>query len=275
MIDRGDEDGLQFWLTRRYYPSVSPGRKRMGVMPGLILPPGGLDLGGPLFIPSSQVNLLNGLISFWKLEEATAATRNDSVGTNNLADNLSVAQVTGKLGFGAGFTAASSQFLSIADNASLSLGTDQAFTWAFWYNPTTNNTTQGIIQKWSNFSSNPTSEYGFYLFSSQLILTVGNGTISASASTAPPSNGSWHFIVGWYDRAGQTVNIQVDNGTIVSTSWTGGTQDSAAALWFGKTNFGDFLNGSLDAVGFWKRTLTTAERTFLWNSGAGREYPFT
>ena len=38
------------------------------------------------------------LISWWDLEEATGATRNDSHGSNNLADNASVLQTDGKIG---------------------------------------------------------------------------------------------------------------------------------------------------------------------------------
>jgi len=33
-------------------------------------------------------------------------------------------------------------------------------------------------------------------------------------------------------------------------------------------------NGRLDAVIVWKRVLTVAERTALYNSGVGREPPF-
>jgi hypothetical protein len=35
---------------------------------------------------------------------------------------------------------------------------------------------------------------------------------------------------------------------------------------------GIYTNGSIDEVGFWKRVLTADERTWLYNSGAGRTY---
>ena len=35
-----------------------------------------------------------------------------------------------------------------------------------------------------------------------------------------------------------------------------------------------YFNGRIDSVGFWKRVLTSAERTALYNSGNGLEYSF-
>ena len=35
----------------------------------------------------------------------------------------------------------------------------------------------------------------------------------------------------------------------------------------------DHFHGTLDAVGFWKRTLSEGESILLWNHGDGIEYP--
>jgi hypothetical protein len=38
---------------------------------------------------------------------------------------------------------------------------------------------------------------------------------------------------------------------------------------------GGSFNGSIDEVGIWSRALTSSEVTSLYNSGSGRQYPFT
>lgn len=78
------------------------------------------------------MTLLDGLVSYWKLEEANGA-RVDSVvaSGNDLTDNNTVTQAVGVLGNAAQFTAANSESLSHADNASLGTG-DIDFTVASW-----------------------------------------------------------------------------------------------------------------------------------------------
>src|SRR6185295_14816238 len=65
---------------------------------------------------SSGSGLSSGLVGYWRMEEATGATRADSAGANSLIQFNNVAQVAGKLNNGAGFSPASSQSLGCAGN---------------------------------------------------------------------------------------------------------------------------------------------------------------
>ena len=90
--------------------------------------------------------LTDNLIAFWELEEASG-TRNDAHGSNHLTDNNTVAQGTGKVGNCADFELDNSEYLSIADNAALSVG-DEDFTIQAWFNIEANpGFRQGIVGK--------------------------------------------------------------------------------------------------------------------------------
>src|SRR3989344_2206233 len=92
---------------------------------------GGYDPGR--FEIGSDINLIassQGLVGWWGLDEENG-TRNDLVGNNHLADNNTVTQGTGRVGSAAQFTKANGEYLSISDNADLSMG-DIDFTICGW-----------------------------------------------------------------------------------------------------------------------------------------------
>jgi hypothetical protein len=222
--------------------------------------------------------LITGITSFWKLDEASG-TRSDSVGSNNLTDNNTVGQAIGKVGSAAQFNSASSRYLSIADNASLSTG-DIDFTWSGWVYLDSKTTNRVFVHKGSGVSN---GQYEYLLFynstANRFRFAASNsggaeGIVNAN-TLGSPSIATWYFIVAWHDSVANTVNIQVNDGTVDSVSYSGGAQDSSSALNIGRANASGLpMDGRIDAVGFWKRTLTTAERTELYNSGLGVEYPF-
>ena len=77
--------------------------------------------------------LLNGLVSWWDLDEASGTrfdshTAND---VNDLTDNNTVTQATGKVGNAAQFTAANLEHLSKSSASNLGAD-DRDFTWAQW-----------------------------------------------------------------------------------------------------------------------------------------------
>jgi hypothetical protein len=219
--------------------------------------------------------LTDSLISFWELEEASG-TRVDSVVTsgNDLADNNTVTQAAGKVGNAAQFTAANSEYLSRADNASLSTGNID-FTFALWVNLASNAAAQAFIDK----SDNATWEYEifFSVAANRLAFYVENALSGGDTVTADnlgaPSISTWYFIVAWYDSVNDLLNIQVNNGTADSVSHTDGARDSAHAFRMGaQGGVTNFTNGLIDQVGFWKRVLTAQERTDLYNGGNGLSY---
>lgn len=226
------------------------------------------------------MSLHDGLVAYWKLDEASG-TRVDATGRgNDLTDNNTVTQAAGKVSDAAQFTAANLEYLSRATNADLEMG-DIDFTicaWAYLDSLVNSQIVAKDTDSPSNsrdytldyFQAGPT-QFRFYF--------VNGGQVKiATTTTETVTMSTWYFLVGWHDATADTVNIQLDNGTPHSAP-TGGLapQVSAAEFRIGArpyTGFEDYMNGRIDEVGIWKRVLTGNERNQLYKSGAGFSYPF-
>lgn len=217
--------------------------------------------------------LIDGLVSFWELEEASG-TRFDAVTTtsNDLTDVNTVTQNPGKVGNAAQFSSAAAEELTRADNASLSVGVGVAVTWTAWVyaDVLTNNT--GVLGKW-----NPDNEYALEygaVTPNRFELAVRNPantvtTARAATTFGLPVVATWYFLMAKYDLA--NLSISVNNGTVDSTAYTSDIRDAA-----GLFRIGGYLNaswnGRIDQVGFWKRALSADEITQLYNGGNGLSY---
>lgn len=228
------------------------------------------------------MSLLTDLQAFWELEEASGS-RADAHSTNTLSDVNTVTQAAGKVGNAAQFTAVNSEHLSIADNAALSTG-DIDFTIAAWVYMDSKGTGftanviaskygaggQGVDHEWNlAFTGTTTDRFQFAVRPNAGTL----GTVAAD-SLGSPSTATWYYVIGWHDSVANTISIQVNNGTVDSQAYSLGTIDGTAAFEIGDASggLGAPFDGRIDQVGFWKRVLTSQERTDLYNGGAGLSY---
>ncbi|MDP3722930.1 MAG: LamG-like jellyroll fold domain-containing protein [Candidatus Omnitrophota bacterium] len=232
----------------------------------------------PGFEVDTSGTLTDGLIAYWKFEESGGA-RDDQKGPNDLADHNTVTQAAGKKGNAALFTAANNESLSIPDNAALSMGAEVDFTIAAWVY-LADDVGQKVIVAKRDLISTPGIAYQIARSASVNVwrLNVGNNVASAVAevSTSGDLSGAWHFVVGWHDAVANTINLQVDEGSVSSTSYSSGSYDDTNPFILGNattgTDEGVGMGGRIDEVGIWKRVLTTQERTDLYNNGAGNTY---
>ena len=218
--------------------------------------------------------LLTSLIAHWRLEESSD-TRFDAHSINHLTDNNSVGTAVGKFGSAAAFTALNQESLAIADNAALSMG-DLDFTLGGWVyiNVSGGSSFTGIAGKWQ-VSGN--LEYLLYFDASVFRFYVSaNGSVPVNvASGTPISGATWYFVVAWHDSVANTINLQVNNGTVASLAHSSGVFNGTASFYLGRNEEGaTYLDGRLDSFSIWKRVLTAPERTQLYNSGNGLDYPF-
>lgn len=215
--------------------------------------------------------LTDNLIALWELEEASG-TRVDAHGSNDLTDNNTVGQGTGKVGNCADLELSNNESLSIADNPSLSCG-DIDFTAAAWVNFESAGTMH-VMGKWETAAGQ--AEWRCLSLASNFTFRIASapGAENAvSATSVTISTGTWYFVVVWHDSVANTMNIQVNNGTVHSQAHSAGVQDSTASFRIGMNDAGlNVLDGLIDQVGFWKRVLTSDERTELYNSGDGLAY---
>lgn len=201
--------------------------------------------------------------------------RNDSHGVNHLNDTNSAGSAIGKQGNAVRFVAATpAPYLSISDNPNLSTGNIDFTLSAMVYLESVSQT-MILVNKGdkANINARDLTLY-FDQPTSKLAFRVGNGITSAVVlSSSTVTTGQWYFVTAWHNAAGDTLNIQVSNGAVSATSYTGGAMDTSLPLTIGAFADGTTnLLGIEDEVSFYKRVLTASERTWLYNNGLGRTY---
>jgi hypothetical protein len=217
--------------------------------------------------------LKDNLVSHWKLDEASG-NRADSHGSNTLTDNNTVGSGTGKIGNGADFVAANSEYLSCADTAGLS-GGDVDFELGLWVKLDSLATTQKIYLKGNG------SGYEFYLdfenvtaqFRATFYASDGftDGQSVLAANFGAIDAGTWYRVHTWHDSVNNLIGISV-NGTINTDNRTTGVFDSDRDVNIGRSPFGEHFDGLIDEVSFWKRIVGTTDRAEIYNAGAGLDF---
>jgi len=227
---------------------------------------------GGVAAPSS---LLTSLQASWKLSDTSDASGNG----NTLTNNNTVTFVAGKIGNAAQFVSTSSQFLSIADNSFVTIGSGD-WTVAFWVNPTSTSS-----QAWVS-KDNGGSDREFYVIwlpgSGVIQLAMLNGAVLEGAVnlTITINTSTWYCVIAKYDHAvaGGTLYMKVDNSTGDTATGVAASVETAAEFQIGaRQNAANhfYSDALIDDVNIWHRTLSAAEETCFYNGGTGTEYPFT
>lgn len=227
--------------------------------------------------------LLTDLVAYWKLDESSngtgAVTRNDSVGTNHLTDNNTTPSGTGLISNCAQLSGpADNERLSITDNTVLSMGDVNCAFWV-WFNPTNLSANYCMIGK-----AGDTNNWEYVIRIAQttglLSFIVSDTGASGDLTTVTTGNGAtagaWNLAICWHDPTANKIYAQLNNSTVAETAHTGGIFDGNSTFYLGFQQFGavKYLGG-IDEVGIRKGSLlTAADRTSLWNGGAGVTHPF-
>lgn len=218
--------------------------------------------------------LTNKMIAYWPMNEPSGV-RADIIGGNDLTDNNTVGTRAGLLNPAADFIAANDEYFSILDNPDISHGgTD--FAWSMWAKvdvlPVGSNGAY-LVEK-RNDPANAEFQIDIPTATGlPRIIVFKNGQTStnmSAVSTIDVSGGDWFHVYAEYDSSTGTVGISVNDESLVTTTdGTWAISDTSSTLQFGgyaglASNRHD---GAISDVTFWKRKLTTAERTLIYNSG--------
>lgn len=226
----------------------------------------------PTAAPSANPGT-TGLVSWWTLGESSGTRYDSHTFGNHLTDNNTVGSALGKLGgLSAKFVAANIESLSINDNASLSMN-NTSFTIATWVKLSSKANHGDMVIKWTDAApeyalvyNNASDRFNFHAG-----LNSSTGSAVTANNLGSPSVGVWYFVVAWYD--GTSLNISINNGEPNSVGYTGGVADGSNSFRLGDRVSSQYpFDGSLDEVVIYKRVLTSAERTWLYNNGSGRTY---
>jgi len=230
------------------------------------------------FCPVDTLN--DGIVAFWPLGEASGNAL-DSVGGNTLTSNGAVGQAAGIGGVGHSRSFnGSSQYFNATSNTSLRFG-NVDWTMVVWIYTTDLSVDQGVFDKGSAANSDGEAE-GLFITSDGKVSTFlyhtnGVGSTEVTASTfGNLSANTWYMFSSWFDATNQTINVSINAGTVDSqgtagAAFAGGTAD----FLLGSDSTSDLWKGRLQYAGKWRRILTQTELTQLYNSGAGKAYPFS
>ncbi|MBI3175912.1 MAG: hypothetical protein HYZ25_19495 [Chloroflexi bacterium] len=215
---------------------------------------------------------LGNLVSWWTMNE-TSGQRNYSHSANHLSVTGTVTSATGRPTStnAASFSSSPTGILTRTDNAQLSTGDIDFTLSANFYAASVSGVTV-LVNKGSSTDQNQ-RDYALIQSNNTLLFRVGNGSTNASVTSTTFTANTWHTVVAWHDSVNDTINIQIDNGTVSSASYSGGAMDTTYPLSIGgHANSTYVFNGRIDEVSLYKRVLNTNERTWLYNAGAGRTY---
>jgi hypothetical protein len=223
--------------------------------------------------------LADNLTAYWSLDEASGNAI-DAHSTNDLPETGgTITSTTGKVGNCRVFLNADTEWFELADNAALSTG-DIDFTIAAWLYFDTGSIA-AFPMAVSKFSATAAqAEHIIYLDTNANRFTFRIGSGGSAVDVVANNHGAvsgntWYFVVAWHDSVNNQTGISVNAGTADTQAHSGGVNDGNAPFQIGAGTYDSrYWDGRIDEVGFWKRVLSGAERTELYNAGSGRDYAY-
>jgi hypothetical protein len=218
---------------------------------------------------------IDDLVAWWSMNEESG-TREDSHGSNDLTDNNTVGYGAGKKGNAAETVDANTEYLSVADNADVSIDGHEAATITGWFYLTDTPDAQYTypVSKWESLAN----DYSLRIDSSNIVLSMrksnDSATVTATLVGGTPANETWTFVVFYHDPDNDKIGVSVNGGAFTTANITEGVRRSAAALEFGRlqSSFSPSSNVRLDEWNKWSKVLSQDEIDWLYNSGNGRSY---
>jgi hypothetical protein len=222
------------------------------------------------FVPSNFDSLNAGLVAYWKFDEAVSGgSRYDSVNQNNLTDSGGAfGYVAGKVGNAAHKdNTPTNEYLSIAANGQVDYSGD--FTVGGWWYSGNTTSQMAIVHKGAYGSSTEWAIGIGYPASATSKLGFGVGNCLIDTGVTLTAN-TWYLIVADYTASTKACRLRFNNGTVYSSTGTTHPVVNANGMGFGE----HYSAGYWDEWFLYKRVLTSQQMTDLYNSGAGRTYPF-
>lgn len=231
---------------------------------------------GVLLNDKKDIDLLEGIVAYWKLDELSGTLAADASGNDHTATLLGSdlpAWGTGIINNGVvlngGTDGSGDSCLSITASTDFNFGTGD-FTYTFWIK-SDNTTGEGFAIIDGGY---PTADAFYCWFRIPNTFEVYSSSTLVYAKTLELFTGTWYFFT--IRRIGDQLEVFVNNTSLGSETFSGAFNCAIPELLFGKYAGGGVnLQGTFDEIGIWKgRGLTNGEITFLYNSGEGRQYPF-
>jgi hypothetical protein len=219
-------------------------------------------------VVAGGVNLLNGLVSYWTLDEASGGTSEDSHGSNDGTVTGATQGVAAKLSNGVLFNA-DLENITVPYNASLDITGTISFAFWIYYDGEPGGGNAILLKDYAD-SKMP---YQVYTLSDYPRVRVRyDATWYSIASTRTLSAG-WKHVVITVNATGNSTVFYIDG--VAEAAQTGITQlpTNGAGIVMGYYATGSMYSYiRLDEVGIWNRILTQDDVDALYNGGSGLAY---
>ncbi len=219
--------------------------------------------------------LLNGLVSYWPIDDNPDITR-DSEDSNTLVVTGGAINAAGGLFGNGSFGSSGSGRLNLTPApANLKLGNGASFTFQTWVAGANFAAGQGSFggqydgtqpgSSWLVFASGGGAKViGFSSDSTQKNIT--SAALIADGTT-------WNHVIVGYDASIKTLFMQVNGAARQTAVATADLPSIATAFQMCNDTTGEPFTGGMCQSAFWNRALSTANVTKLYNAGAG--FPFS
>lgn len=225
---------------------------------------------------SDLSSILQNLIAWWSLDEASGDRLSDHPGGPDLIETGTISSVAGKIGNGA------NNWNNLAPNYLQTLSTalmfgDEDVYFSVWVNFSSVSSGRVLFGKY-NFDGG-TRSYLVQLASGSIRFVVSSNGSSSSSTlnhSLTLSASTWYFIEVYHDSVNDLIGVAVNNGAFETLAYSSGLFQSSEPFrlgMYGNLNGGGSLQGTLDELLVRKQLPTQTERDYLWNSGNGRSYP--
>jgi len=223
---------------------------------------------------SASFDWSSGMISYWDFNEGTGTNVDDKVyHINNGTTINSPAWVQGILGTGLNISNSSSQYVNVSGTDFVFDEATDSFSLSAWVYLNKTGTYRYIAEKDENWGITFTSANK--LSFAQLRTTTGAYHNTWSSDLTITDTGVWKHIVVTYNGTGANGVAMYVNGTqydVTNGAYNSEWGNNAGPLLIARDVTKRSLNGGIDELGIWNRTLTSSEVGELYNAGLGIPY---
>lgn len=218
----------------------------------------------------------SGLVGYWKFDETSGTTANDSSGNGNNGRLTSISRsatwTTGKVGGALSFNGLLTKG-SYVSTPKISLG--GVFTMSYWYYDKSTTNPQVVIGESNGVMSGPTVKIGFN--AGKYFIRLNNNYAESSDNSiamATPALNTWHHVVLTRDSSDK-VDLYIDGG-VAKRLFSNNAQPGryiVRAIGANGFDHSQTFDGLIDEVRLYNRTLTPSEINVLYTSTAGPVTP--
>ncbi|MEP6478900.1 MAG: LamG-like jellyroll fold domain-containing protein [Rhodoglobus sp.] len=214
---------------------------------------------------SDSVGRTTGLLSYWRLGEASAASPMDDIATANNDGAYFNAPTVGVTGALPGDVNNAVQFDGVNDYATAARQISGDFSIEFWFK-STQNFSNDFGQPHCTFwwqgaslvdadSGGPANDFGISLCAGQIIAGVGSPDVNI-VTAGTYNNGAWHHVVFTRTQATGALTLYVDGASVGSATGNVNALTSTTTINFGRsTSAVNYFAGTLDEIAFYTTAL--------------------